>query len=108
MASSSAPDVGDLLAKILRHFGAVGFIGSERFRAKGGFGAFKNSRNVVGFEGGHQLPQHVVEDEDGLGGQTRGGAHGGRSGAGTGVISTEDEAEGIDEKKSRNWQSSIG
>ena len=47
-----------------------------------------------------QLAQHIREDEDRLGGQSGGSAHGRRIAAGAGVIGAEDESEGIDEEQS--------
>ena len=71
-----AADVGDLLGEIGGHFGAVGFIFGELGGADGRFGGFEDGGDVIGFEGRHELAQHVVEDEDGFSGEAGGGAHG--------------------------------
>ena len=51
-----------------------------------------------------QLAQHVVEDEDGFGGEAGAGAHGRRAAARAGVVGAKNEAEAIDQKETGNWQ----
>ena len=64
---------------------------------------FKNSRDVLGFVGGHQAANHVAEDINRLGREAGTCSHGRGSRPRAGVVRAEDEAEGIDEEEFRHF-----
>ena len=64
-----------------------------------GLAALEDRRDVRRACTLRQLPQHVVEDVDGLGGEAGGGAHGRRAAAGAGMIGAEDEPERVDQEQ---------
>ena len=94
-----ALDIGDLLDQVGRRFGAVGFVFGVFLFAVGFAEAFEDGGHVLRLEGLGELAQHVVEDENGFGGEAGGGAHGRRLHAGAGVVGAEDEAVGVDEEE---------
>ncbi len=95
-----APDVGDLLAQIWRHFGAVGLVLLVHLFAEG-FPGFENRRDVFRFVRGAQLPHHIVKDVDCLRGYPSSGAHGRRAAAGARMIGAEDKAVAVNQEKAR-------
>ncbi len=93
-----SPDVGDLLAQIGRHFGAIGFVAGESLLAKR-LARFEDCRDVLGLVRRAQLAHHVVEDENRFSGKPSRSAHGRRGTAGAGVISAEDKPVAVDQKE---------
>ena len=92
-------NVRDLRRQVLGHLGAIGFVIGEGFLALGFADALEDGGHILRLEGLRQLPDHVVENEDRLGGDAGGGAHGRRFGPEPRVIGAEDEAVGVDEEK---------
>jgi hypothetical protein len=88
----------------VRHLGAIGFVFGESLRAERRLAAFKDRRNIIRLEAGHELPEHVVKDENGLGREAAAGAHRWRAAAGAGMEGTKNKAKAIDEEETGNWQ----
>ena len=91
-------NIGDLLAQVRRHLGTIGLVARKLLFAER-LARFENRRDVFGLIRRPQLPHHIVEDEHGLGGNARGGAHGRSPAARAGVIRAEDKPVAIDQEQ---------
>jgi hypothetical protein len=62
------PHLGNLLDQVGRSFRAIGLVLDEFQRTEGRLLALENRGDVWGIELLQHLPQHAIENEDGLGG----------------------------------------
>ena len=93
------PHIRNLFGQVGRRFGAVGFVFGELLHPVSRLAALEYRRDIGWVVLLGELPQHVVENVNGLRRKPGARAHGGRAAACARVVGAKDEAERVDQEK---------